>query len=862
MPLAAGSKLGPYEILAPLGAGGMGEVYRARDERLKREVAVKVLPVSFSKDPDRLRRFEQEAQAAGALNHPNILAIHDVGSVDGAPYVVSELLEGETLRSRLSSGALPQRKAVDYAVQMANGLSAAHEKGIVHRDLKPENLFVTKDGRVKILDFGLAKLTQPEDGTAPATNLPTETQGTEPGVVLGTLGYMSPEQLRGKPADARSDIFAFGAIFYEMLSGRRAFHGESAADTMSAILTKEPPELSQTNRGIAPGLDRVVRHCLEKNPEERFHSAHDIAFDLQALSGDSAAGARAAAIPAPALARRKVSLSAAAVLALLALALGAAAGRAFLRKAIAPPRFTRLTFRRGLVRSARFAPDGQTIVYGAAWDGPSFEMFTTRGGASESRSLGFGPADLLSVSSSGQLAVSLSRRFTTGWETTGTLAQAPLEGGAPREVLENVQEADWSPDGKSLLVVHEVGGKSRLEYPIGKVLYETTGWVSLVRISPGGDRIAFIDHPQRGDNVGDLCVLDLSGRKTTWMARTTTATGLSWSPDGREVWASFFGTLLAVSGPKVARPLASVPGGAWLLDVARDGRALLAHSNLRREISGLAPGDVRERNLSWFDWSFPSDLSADGRAVLFDEAAGTRQTETGSPIYLRKTDGSPAVLLGEGGSVALSPDGKWALSVLRPFGKTQLALLPTGAGQTRALPPDAIRYSARGFFLPDGHRFVVAGIEEGHGPRLYVRDVEGGPARPITAEGIRPYFNGNTASPDGRFVTALDAENRAFLYPVDGGEPKPIAGIEPGELPLTWTTPASLLVVSRLGVLPTKIFRLDTVTGRRELVRELTPLDPAGVFSIDPVRMTRDGRSYVYSYRRLLSDLFLVEGLR
>src|SRR5512141_845897 len=253
MALASGSRLGPYEIVAPLGAGGMGEVYRARDPRLGREVAIKVLPSSFSQDADRLKRFEQEARAAGVLNHPNITAVYDLGSHDGSPYIVTELLEGETLRSRLSTGPLPVRKAIEYAVQIARGLAAAHEKGIVHRDLKPENLFVTKDGRVKILDFGLAKLKQAEPGSEGETNLPTGTAGTEPGVVLGTMGYMSPEQVRGKPADARSDIFSFGAIFHEMLSGRKAFQGDTAADTITAILTKEPPDLSQTNSDVHPG---------------------------------------------------------------------------------------------------------------------------------------------------------------------------------------------------------------------------------------------------------------------------------------------------------------------------------------------------------------------------------------------------------------------------------------------------------------------------------------------------------------------------------------------------------------------------------------------------------------------------------
>src|SRR6266496_584448 len=306
MSLSSGARLGPYEIVSPLGAGGMGEVYRAKDPRLGREVAIKVLPASFSADEDRLRRFEQEAKAAGLLNHPNITAVHDIGVHEDAPYIVTELLEGETLRERLAGGPLPQRKALDFAGQIAQGLAAAHEKGIVHRDLKPENLFVTKDGRVKILDFGLAKLERPDSEGSGQTNMPTATRGTEPGVVLGTLGYMSPEQVRGRPADSRSDIFAFGAILYEMLSGKRAFHGDSAADTMSAILTKEPPDLSETNRNIAPALERLVRHCLEKNPEERFHSAHDLAYDIAALSGASISAARAVARLPGEISKRRV----------------------------------------------------------------------------------------------------------------------------------------------------------------------------------------------------------------------------------------------------------------------------------------------------------------------------------------------------------------------------------------------------------------------------------------------------------------------------------------------------------------------------------------------------------------------------
>ncbi len=514
MTLPAGTRLGPYEILAPLGAGGMGEVYRARDERLKRDVAVKVLPASFSSDPERMRRFEQEAQAAGGLNHPNILAIHDVGTVDGSPYLVSELLEGETLRERLVAGALPTRKAIDFAAQIARGLAAAHEKGIVHRDLKPANVFVTKDGRVKILDFGLAKVVSVPKGIG-ATELPTEAAGTEPGVVLGTVGYMSPEQVRGLPADVRSDIFAFGAIFYEMLSGKRAFSGASAADTMSAILNKEPPDLAETNRNIPPGLERIVRHCLEKNPEERFHSAHDLAFDLQALSADSGAASRPGAVVAQLRRRRTIPLVWASLALVAGVILAALAATVLARRSGAqPPTFQRLTFRRGLVWTSRFAPDGQTIVYGASWEGQPVEIFTARAGSPESRALGIGSADILSISKSGDLAVCLNRHFTTGWETVGTLAQVPLSGGAPREILENVSEADWAPDGKTLAVVHEVAGKYRLEFPPGKVLYETAGWIRLARVSPKGDRIAFMDLPTHGDNTGPLAIVDLSGKKT------------------------------------------------------------------------------------------------------------------------------------------------------------------------------------------------------------------------------------------------------------------------------------------------------------------------------------------------------------
>ena len=284
MRLEPGSRLGPYEVLAPLGSGGMGEVYRARDARLGREVAVKVLPAGLGDDPDRLRRFEQEARAVAALNHPAILTVFDVGASDGSPYVVFELLEGTTLRTLLAGSGLSVRKVLEYAVQISEGLGSAHDKGIVHRDLKPENVFVTKEGRAKILDFGLARLTRPAEGTLVHPDKDTLTSPASLGTIVGTAGYMSPEQVRGEAVDARSDIFSFGTVFYEMLAGRRAFRGASSAETLSSILRDDPPSLLTADRPVPPGLERIVRRCLEKTPEERFRSAHDLALALEALS--------------------------------------------------------------------------------------------------------------------------------------------------------------------------------------------------------------------------------------------------------------------------------------------------------------------------------------------------------------------------------------------------------------------------------------------------------------------------------------------------------------------------------------------------------------------------------------------------
>src|SRR5262245_8118922 len=537
MPLPAGAHLGPYEILAAIGAGGMGEVYHARDTRLARDVALKVLPPAATANPDRLRRFELEARATAAINHPNILAVFDVGADAGVNYVVSELLEGETLRDRLKTGPVPPRKTIEYAVQIAHGLAAAHEKSIVHRDLKPENLFLTRDGRLKILDFGIAKLLTVAGGEHSIA--PTIAPGTTLGVVLGTVGYMSPEQVRGLPADHRTDIFSFGAIVYEMLSGKRAFAGPTHADTMSAILNADPPEMIGTAQPVPAMLDRFVRRCLEKNPEERFQSARDIAFNLAGIptiTGHGTGGMAALDVP---VRRPRVGVAAALALGLTVGAVTAWVAAMRTRPTPAAATFQQLTFRRGTMTAARFSPNGEAVVYSAGWEGREQELYSARVGASGERPLGI-QGQVLAISKSEEMAVLLYVRVLSDWMQAGTLARAPLGGGAPREILRDIGGADWSPDGQQLAITRFLPTERRwrLEYPVGTVIFETDTWIESPRLSRDGSKILLLEHPGSGDNRGKVVVVTLKGEKTVVTPEYATIAGSAWSPSGDEVWFS------------------------------------------------------------------------------------------------------------------------------------------------------------------------------------------------------------------------------------------------------------------------------------------------------------------------------------
>jgi Tol biopolymer transport system component len=857
MALVPGTRLGAYEIVAPIGAGGMGEVYRGRDGRLNREVAIKVLPERLGADRAALERFGREAQAVAALSHPNILAIHDFGVADGLAYAVTELLDGESLRAKLAGGALPTRKAVEVGLQIVHGIAAAHQKGVIHRDLKPENIFITSDGRVKILDFGLAKVA----GGAAGDEGTLRTQsglGTSPGTVMGTVGYMSPEQVRGQPADHRTDIFSFGVVLYEMLSGVRAFRGDSGVETMSAILKDDPPELGASGTQVPMALERIVRRCLEKNAAERFHSAHDLGLALETLSGVSGSGSAAfmpAAGLAPAHPRWRPWLVWSLALAALPLA-GAAflAGRQLGRPAEAEPaRFQRLTFRRGEIHSARFAGDGKTIVYSATWGDEPRRLYSTQEGSPDSLALAYPAADIAAVSSTGELALIQDRRSLLGYSRVGTLARASLSGGAARAVLEGVQDADWLPDGSGLAVARHVEARYRLEFPAGKPVYDTAGYISDVRVSPDGELCAFADHPILGDDRGTIAVVDRTGRKRTLSSDFSSVQGVAWARGGKEVWftASDQGNaraLFAWTLDGTARIVTRAPGSLHLADVGADGSVLLWQEDTRNGIQGRVPGDVTDRELSWLDWSTLPRLSADGKTLLFTEQGDGGGAEYS--VFLRPTHGGAAVRLGTGAGSDLSPDGKWVLTLRLNPAPPQHMLLPTGAGEPRELPRDTLTHGL-GWFVRDGTHMAFWGYASGAKGRVYLQDLAGGAPQPITPEGVLgvPSRDGKDVAFEGRLYAAGDTQGRA------------IAGVEPEDRIEAWSADGKSLFVRRMledGA--QRVLRLDLATGRRTLLHDIARIpraEPRAWFTITP-----DASAYAFAYGTAEADLYRVTGLR
>jgi len=852
-----GESLGPYRVLDKLGEGGMGEVYRARDPNLNRDVAIKILPEALATDPAALARFEREAQAVAALSHPNILSIFDFGRQGDTAYAVMELLEGETLRARLAQGALPARKAVELAAQIAEGLAAAHEKGIVHRDLKPENVFVTHDGRAKVLDFGLAKMTTAVSGPDAGTRLTAGHTGA--GTVMGTVGYMSPEQVRGEAVDHRSDIFSFGAVLYEMLAGRRAFVRETATESMTAILKEDPPEIAPGDSGTSSALQRIVQHCLEKKPAERFQSARDIAFALQALSGSGVTTA-----PAIAVTRRGSRLW----LIPLMLLVGMLGG--WLVKAPGSPPLTirRLTFGKGRLESARFLPGSRDIVYSARWQGQSPEVFTLHPESLSARPLGVPNAVLLSISRNEDLALQLDPRLWDG-RSAGRLGQVATTEGGVRPLADQALEADWLPDGRRLAVLNtgsEARGR-RLEFPLGTLAWETPYSIHSLRVSPRGDKVACFSEPSTIRGTGKIVVLDATGRRIE-LADVVGFTGLAWRPDGQDIWYSLeaggSSRIFALSPSGKQRLLLHQAGRLRLLDAAPDGRILVSLDNDLKGVMGRSSAGGQERDLGWNEANMATQISADGKLVLLGRGDDWGTLLGG--IYLRPMDGSPAVRVGEGERFALSPDGQEVLT-WTSSSPSQLSLIPTGPGAAKTIPLSESIFVSRLWVLRGNQGFLLWAIVPGRKVSLIVVGPEGGKAR-LLLEGAAVWWGAEPVSPDGRYIAVIDYNQANVstgglkLLPVAGGPAVSVRGTREGDILSGWTADGEGLLLFNRDGLPSRMVRLDLATGRRDVLREFLPADPSGISGIQEIQMNADNRSYTYNYVRRLSDLYLIEGLK
>jgi len=861
-----GKTLGHYQITEKLGEGGMGLVYKAQDLHLDRFVALKILPPEKVADPERKRRFVQEAKSASALNHPNIIHVYDIDQSEGTDFIAMEYVDGKTLDELTPRKGLRLGDTLRYAAQIADALAAAHSAGIVHRDLKPANVMVTDKGLVKVLDFGLAKLTEPVESDE---FMATETlqPHTEEGTIVGTVAYMSPEQAEGKKVDARSDIFSLGSVLYEMVTGQKAFQGTSKMSTLAAILHQEPKPVSAVMQVIPADLEKLINRCLRKDPARRIQHMDDVKLALDELKEDSEASKLA--VSAPVRRGRRVAIGALAVV-LLA---GSYAGLfLWTRQAVkAPvPSLKRITLRRGRIYSARFTPDFQSVVYSAAWEGKPAELFVQRLASADARPLGVAGSFIgIAGTAGGDLAMQ------RGDGASITLAQLPLEGGTPRDLLKNIDAADWDRSGTRFAIVRLVNnGRQQLEYPAGKVLLETTGleMIASPRISPDGARIAFVTMPNGTmDAAGDLCVVDVAGRKQTlskgWLEIGTYGrTSLGWSRDGNEVWfsatrAGFRRELHAVTLSGKERIVARFPGSVVLQDIAPDGRLLVIFGQTRRwELRGRMAGDAAERDLSWLDGSFAPILAPDGTQMLFQEW-GEGGTATASTYY-RRMDGPTPTRLGDGGPCGVSPDWMTALVLAGSGDKTDLKLVPIGAGETRTLPRGSIRAYYWALWHPDGKRILIVGSDAEGQMRLFVQALAGGPPRPFARlEGaLHPWI---PFSADGRFVAAWPKEGPWVLYPIGGGETRPIPFLKADELPLVFSDDGrSLFVTDDLGQIPLHVMRLDLKTGKREPWLELAPPDRSGAAGTLGPWLTPNGRFYTYNYSRELSDLYLVEELK
>jgi eukaryotic-like serine/threonine-protein kinase len=860
MALTLGTKLGPYEIQTPLGAGGMGEVYRAKDTRLDRTVAIKILSQHLSSNPDLRQRFDREARAISSLNHPRICTLYDVGHQDGIDFLVMEYLEGETLAQRLRKGRLPLKEALRIGIEICEALDTAHHAGIIHRDLKPGNIMLTVNG-AKLMDFGLAKTAGGTVSSAASAPLLSAAQTlseasplsplTTEGTVIGTIQYMAPEQIQGKEADARSDLFALGAALYEMVTGIKPFEGKSQISIAGAILEREPEPICKIQPLTPPVFEHVVNTCLAKSPEDRFQTAHDVKLELKWIAERSSQIAK----PETTTKRRAQFLPWA--IASAAILLCIAAAWLLFDRAIPQPGYRMVTFREGTLQTARFSHDGQTIVFSGQWEGEPPQVSTTRVGSPESRPLGIPSATVAAVSPSDELAVIEGCEAVFILDCGGALATVSLAGGAPRPIADHVAYADWSPDSKQVAIVVDDPNDARLEFPPGHVLYrQNSGWLGHPRFSPDGTLIAFENHPIDSDD-GTVDVVDLKGNRRAVSGGWLSIEGLAWRPDGKEIWfaatantAGWADAIHAVSLSGKERTILRFP---WvrLLDISRDGRVLIAHQNWRRQMVGLFNGDSAEHAYSWLDDTNPTAIADDGRSLTFTESGELYYIENDSQAYYRKTDGSPAVSLG-GGFALISPDGK---SILTYGRQKKLTLQPVGLGAQRELPTPGITAFSHAAFSADSQKIAYEGLASGKEWNVYTQRVDGSPPTLVAPRGQNAF---PALSADGSTLAVAENGNGIVLYHANNNQPERLKGTLPSEQPVEFVNGGRALLVGRADGAGSDVTLVDLASGHRQLWKHL----PTRFYgSGDVLAVTPDLKYYAYGVPHYSTDLYLVENL-
>ncbi len=861
MGIGAGTKLGPYEVVAAIGAGGMGEVYRATDTRLARDVAVKVLPAALTKDKDRLWRFEQEAKTVAALNHPNILGIHDIGTYEGSPFLVSELLEGDTLRQKIDAGPIATRRAIEYALGIAQGLAAAHDKGIVHRDLKPENVFITRDGRVKILDFGLAKLTRAEGSMETATTMTMASPSTIPGVVMGTVGYMSPEQVRGEVSDGRSDIFSFGAVLYEMLTGTRAFKRDTVAETMTAILKEEPPDLLETGWQGPIGLQRILSRCVEKSVERRFQSASDLAFAIEAVSGTGTGTSPsvAAAVAEVPKKRRWLWIAAGG---LACLAAGAGISWILLPGPKPVPTFQRVSYEDGTMIRGRFASDGRTVVYSGVLSGGVPDTYVIREDYPTSVPTGLQGAMVLAISKQDHMAVLVRPHFWAQYEWGGTLARVPVGGTTPRELLENVYDADWAPDGEQLAVIDRKNDKWRLQYPIGKVLLETDNWLSGLRVSPDGKTLAVFRHPpEEKDDRGYVLLLSQDGKEKVVSKEWEALEGMAWTADGKEVWygAAAAGDQYCVRASNMKgeeRTVYCGTSGTRVHDISPAGRTLVTSDVQRAATVAMEHGAKEDKAVSGLAERLNPRLTPDGTEVVVTDA--TERGGSDYSVYAQKMSGGAPIRIGGGGyGTDVSDDGKWVLVVLPGEAKGKVQVIPVGAGEAQTLQWEGFQVIWANWF-PDSQHILLRGNPAGQPVGLYETDRSGSAPKML----VKDAAGWADVMPDGENLLLLTGDVLVKRSLKDGSETK-MRTLEPGEVPLDWAKEPNHMYTQIATQTNVQIFKIDLGSEKREPWQVIAPKDLEGALLVmEPGTITPDGKWMMVNYVDPAGEFYTSENLR